>query len=126
MNLFTKIAISTVTLVAGLATQTAMANPYQSTNVKAALLQECKTTTTKGGKLTAAEVNKFCSCQIEAQGKMTVAQQWEIQSAVNAKKAPSSLAFVQQQNKNLHACFGADLTAKLKKLTEQAMQQQKK
>lgn len=126
MNLFSKITLSTAIIVSAFTTQTAMANPYKSTNVKAALIQECKTSTTKGGKLTAAEVNKFCSCQVEAQGKMTVAQQWEIQSAVNAKKSPSSLAFVQQQNKNLQACFGADLTNKLKKLTEQALQEQQK
>ncbi len=52
---------------------------------------------------------------------MTEAQKWEIQSAINAKKSPSSLAFVQQQNRDLKACFGPQLTTKLEKLTEEAM-----
>ncbi|MFI8032472.1 hypothetical protein ACH8I4_01105 [Acinetobacter sp. ABJ_C3_5] len=94
---------------------------YKSTNVKAALVNVCKDQTAKGGKLTAAEVSKFCSCQIDAQGKVTEAQKWEIQSAINAKKSPSSLGFVQQQNKDLQACLGAPLVSKLEKLTEEAM-----
>ena len=94
---------------------------YKSTNVKAALVNVCKDQTAKGGKLTAAEVSKFCSCQIDAQGKVTEAQKWEIQSAINAKKSPSSLGFVQQQNKDLQACLGAPLVTKLEKLTEEAM-----
>ncbi|MGM1002695.1 hypothetical protein [Acinetobacter haemolyticus] len=93
---------------------------YKSTNVKAGLVNVCKEQTTKGGKLSAAEVNKFCGCQIDAQGKVTEAQKWEIQSAINAKKNPSSLAFVQQQNKDLQACLGAPLVNKLEKLTEEA------
>ena len=92
---------------------------YKSTNVKGALINVCKDQTAKGGKLSSAEVSKFCSCQVEAQGKVTEAQKWEIQSAINAKK--SSLAFVQQQNRDLKACFGPQLTTKLEKLTEEAM-----
>ena len=94
---------------------------YKSTNVKSALVNVCKDQTAKGGKLTSAEVSKFCSCNIEAQGKVTEAQKWEIQSAINAKKSPSSLAFVQQQNKDLQACLGAPLVTKLEKLTQEAM-----
>ena len=107
------------------ATHAADENPlqaaYKSTNVKSALINVCKEQTTKGGKLSAAEVSKFCGCQIDAQGKVTEAQKWEIQSAINAKKSPSSLAFVQQQNKELQACLGAPLVSKLEKLTEEAM-----
>jgi hypothetical protein len=119
--------LSTMMSVAALfATATHAAdNPLQaaakSTNVKAALVNVCKEQYTKAGKLTAAEVNKFCGCQIDAQGKVTEAQKWEIQSAINAKKSPSSLAFVQQQNKELQACLGAPLMTKLEKLTEEAM-----
>ena len=94
---------------------------YKSTNVKSALVNVCKDQTAKGGKLTSAEVSKFCSCQIDAQGKVTEAQKWEIQSAINAKKSPSTLAFVQQQNKDLQACLGAPLVTKLEKLTQEAM-----
>ena len=94
---------------------------YKSTNVKSALINVCKEQTTKGGKLSAAEVSKFCGCQIDAQGKVTEAQKWEIQSTINQKKSPSTLAFVQKQNKDLQACFGPQLTTKLKSLTEEAM-----
>ena len=47
---------------------------YKSTNVKGALINVCKDQTAKGGKLSSAEVSKFCSCQVEAQGKVTEAQ----------------------------------------------------
>ncbi len=103
------------------AADNALQQAYKSTNVKSALVNVCKQETTKGGKLTSAEVSKFCSCQIDAQGKVTEAQKWEIQSAVNQKKSPSSLAFVQQQNRDLQACFGPQLTGKLKTLAEAAM-----
>lgn len=115
---------SSMTLMAA-SSFAAEANPlqeaYKSTNVKGALVNVCKTQTAKSGKLTSAEVNKFCTCQIDAQGKVTEEQKWEIQSAVNAKKSPSSLAFVQQQNRDLQACFGTQLTSKLEKLTEEAI-----
>ena len=72
-------------------------------------------------KLSAAEVSKYCTCAVEADGKLTNAQKWEIQSAINQKKSPSTLAFVQKQNKDLQTCFGPQLTGKLKSLTEEAM-----
>ncbi|MCH7333532.1 hypothetical protein [Acinetobacter modestus] len=123
-NLILSTMMSAAALLAT-ATHAADENPLQavakSTNIKAALINACKEQYTKTGKLTAAEVNKFCSCNIEAQGKVTEAQKWEIKSAINAKKSPSSLAFVQQQNKELQACLGAPLVSKLEKLTEEAM-----
>ncbi|WP_119025932.1 hypothetical protein [Acinetobacter soli] len=94
---------------------------YKSTNVKGALINLCKEETAKGNKLNSAEVGKYCSCAVEADGRMTNAQKWEIQSAINAKKSPSSLAFVQQQNKSLQTCLGPQLTSKLKTLSEEAM-----
>jgi hypothetical protein len=75
----------------------------------------------KAKKLTSAEVSKYCGCAIEADGKLTNAQKWEIQSTINQKKSPGTLAFVQKQNKDLQACFGPQLTGKLKTLTEEAM-----
>ena len=123
-NLILSTMMSAAALLAT-ATHAAAENPlkaaYKSTNVKSALINVCKEQTTKGGKLSAAEVSKFCGCQIDAQGKVTEAQKWEIQSAINAKKSPSSLAFVQQQNKDLQACLGAPLVTKLEKLTQEAM-----
>lgn len=127
-NLKSGIILSTLFSAAalfGTATQAAETNAiqdaYKSTNVKAALINVCKTETAKGGKLTAAEVSKYCGCAVESDGKLTNAQKWEIQSALNQKKSPATLTFVQQQNKALQACFGPQLTTKLQSLTEQAM-----
>ncbi len=99
----------------------ALQNAYKSANVKASLINVCKTETAKSGKLTTAEVAKYCGCAIESDGKLTNAQKWEIQSAINQKKSPATLAFVQKQNQELQACFGPQLTTKLKTLTEEAM-----
>ncbi len=79
---------------------------YKSTNVKSALINVCKNETAKAKKPTSAEVTKYCGCAIEADGKLTNAQKWEIQSTINQKKSPGTLAFVQKQNKDLQACFG--------------------
>lgn len=99
----------------------ALQNAYKSANVKSSLINVCKTETAKSGKLTTAEVAKYCGCAIESDGKLTNAQKWEIQSAINQKKSPATLAFVQKQNQELQACFGPQLTTKLKTLTEEAM-----
>ena len=94
---------------------------YKSTNVKSALINVCKDETGKSKKLSAAEVSKYCTCAVEADGKLTNAQKWEMQSTINQKKSPATLAFVQKQNHDLQACFGPQLTGKLKSLTEEAM-----
>jgi hypothetical protein len=123
-NFKSNVAISAVLSVAALFTATAhadMQTAYKSTNVKAALINVCKEETAKGKKLSAAEVSKYCSCAVEADGKLTNAQKWEIQSTINQKKNPSTLAFVQKQNQDLQACFGPQLTGKLKNLAEEAM-----
>ncbi len=127
-NLKSNIILSTfVSAVAMMATAShaAEANKlqeaYKSTNVKSALINVCKDETGKSKKLSAAEVSKYCTCAVEADGKLTNAQKWEIQSTINQKKSPSTLAFVQKQNKDLQACFGPQLTTKLKSLTEEAM-----
>ncbi|WP_343596659.1 hypothetical protein [Acinetobacter sp.] len=96
-------------------------DPSKSTNVRGTLISNCKEGASKGGKLTAAEADKFCTCQVDAEGRLTKAQEWQIISTVNQKKSPSTLGFVQQQNKAIQTCFGPQLTAKLKTLTEEAM-----
>ena len=127
-NLKSNILLSTLVSAAALfatASHAAESNKlqeaYKSTNVKSALINVCKNETGKSKKLTAAEVSKYCGCAIEADGKLTNAQKWEIQSTINQKKSPGTLAFVQKQNKDLQACFGPQLTGKLKTLTEEAM-----
>lgn len=114
-----------VTALFGAMTQAAESNAiqdaYKSSNVKSALINVCKTETAKSGKLTTAEVSKYCSCAVESDGKLTNDQKWQIQSTINQKKSPATLTFVQQQNKALQACFGPQLTTKLQTLTEAAM-----
>ena len=128
-NLKSNIILSAIVSAAALFGSAAQANEpnnkmqqaYKSTNVKSALINVCKEETAKGNKLSAAEVSKYCTCAIEADGKLTNAQKWEIQSAINQKKSPSSLAIVKKQNTDLQACFGPQLTSKLQSLTEEAM-----
>ena len=123
-------AVALMATAANAAETNKLQEAYKSTNVKSALINVCKEETAKGKKLSAAEVSKYCTCAVEADGKLTNAQKWEIQSTINQKKSPSTLAFVQKQNKDLQACFGTQLTGKLKTLTEEAMKaaqaQQKK
>ena len=126
-NLKSSIVLSAIVSSAAMFATTAQAaddklqQAYKSTNVKSALINVCKDETGKSKKLTSAEVSKYCGCAIEADGKLTNAQKWEIQSTINQKKSPGTLAFVQKQNKDLQACFGPQLTGKLKTLTEEAM-----
>ncbi|MDQ8952056.1 hypothetical protein RFH42_03690 [Acinetobacter rudis] len=114
-------AVSAGVTSAAFAAEADLQQAYKSTDVKSALINVCKTETSKGGKLTAAEVAKYCSCAIESDGKLTNAQKWQIQSTINQKKSPSTLTFVQQQNQALKTCFGPQLTTKLQTLTEAAM-----
>ena len=47
---------------------------YQSTNIKQGLVNVCVDDYTKAGalnKLTKADVNKLCSCNVESRGRMT-------------------------------------------------------
>lgn len=127
-NLKSNIILSTLVSVAAFmatASHAAETNKlqeaYKSTNVKSALINVCKDETGKSKKLSAAEVSKYCTCAVEADGKLTNAQKWEMQSTINQKKSPATLAFVQKQNQDLQACFGPQLTGKLKSLTEEAM-----
>ena len=126
-NLKSNILISAFMSAAMLLSTAASANEdklkaaYKSSNVKNALIGVCKEETGKSKKLTTNEVNKYCTCAVNQDGKLTNAQKWEIQSAINQKKSPSTLAFVQKQNKELQACFGPELMTKLKTLTEEAI-----
>ena len=123
-NIILSTLVSTVALMAtasNAAETNKLQEAYKSTNVKSALINVCKEETGKGKKLSSAEVSKYCTCAVEADGRLTNAQKWEIQSTINQKKSPATLAFVQKQNKDLQACFGPQLTGKLKSLTEEAM-----
>ena len=126
-NLKSNILLSTLFSVTALFATASQANPieaaYKSSNVKAGLINACKEETGKANKLTAAETTKYCTCAIDTEGKMTTAQKWEVQSAINQKKSPSTLPVIQKQNADLKACFGPQLTAKLQKLSEEAIKE---
>ncbi len=98
-NLKSNIIVSAIMSAAALFATTTHADndklqqAYKSTNVKAALINVCKEETAKGKKLTTAEVSKYCTCAVEADGKLTNAQKWEIQSAINQKKSPAHFSF---------------------------------
>lgn len=118
-----KLVLSTLFAATAFATTAshAMSDPSKSTDVRSTLISNCKESASKAGKLTSAEADKFCSCQVDAEGRLTKAQEWQIISTVNQKKSPSSLPFIQQQNASIQKCFGPQLTSKLKALTEEAM-----
>ena len=99
----------------------AAASIAKSTNVKAAIIAECKKQKTKKGGLNATEAAKYCTCDTDIKGKTTLAQQWELQSTINAKKSPSTLAFIQKQNADMKACLGAPLISKIQTLAEAEM-----
>lgn len=93
---------------------------YQSTNIKQGLVNVCVDDYTKAGalnKLTKADVNKLCSCNVESRGRMTESTKWELQSATNAKnqaKVKEILTRLQKaEEPKIKACLGADLQKKL-------------
>ena len=96
-------AVALMTTASNAAETNKLQEAYKSTNVKSALINVCKNETGKSKKLSSAEVSKYCTCAVEADGKLTNAQKWEIQSTINQKKSPATLAFVQKQNKDLQA-----------------------
>ncbi|WP_269914103.1 hypothetical protein [Acinetobacter sp. HY1485] len=118
-----KLVLSTLFAATAFATTAshAMSDPSKSADVRGTLISNCKESASKAGKLTSSEADKFCACQVDAEGRLTKAQEWQIISTVNQKKSPSSLPFIQQQNAAIQKCFGPQLTTKLKTLTEEAM-----
>lgn len=99
----------------------------QSTNVKQSLVKICVENQTKMGAakvLNASEINKLCTCTIESEGRMTVAQQWELQSARNAKDQKKYVAVAQRIGKaeepKIKNCLGPNLQAKLTKAAKKS------
>ncbi|KAA8735292.1 hypothetical protein F4V57_00365 [Acinetobacter qingfengensis] len=97
-------------------------DPSKSTNVKSTLISNCKEAATTQGKLASADADKFCKCQVEAEGRVTESQKWEIISLQNQKKDPSTLAFVQQNKKTFETCLGPQLISKLQSAAQAAAQ----
>ena len=118
----------------------AMAKQYQSSietaakssDVRGGLIKACGIQYKKAldlKMLTQADVTKLCTCTVDAEGKVTQAQKWEIQSAVNAKNQTKfqqlQTALMKQQGDSVKKCVGTALDQKLTKLAQQAMTGQK-
>ena len=118
----------------------AMAKQYQSSietaakssDVRGGLIKACGVQYKKAldlKMLTQADVTKLCTCTTDAEGQVTQAQKWEIQSAVNAKNQAKFQelqgALVKKQGESVKKCVGTTLDQKLSKLAQQAMAGQK-
>jgi hypothetical protein len=112
--LLAAVALSSASLFA------APQDPSKSTNVKATLISNCKEAATTQGKLATADADKFCRCQVDAEGRVTEAQKWEIVSTQNQKKDPNSLPFIQQNKKAFEGCLGPQLISKLQSAAKAA------
>lgn len=73
--------------------------------------------------LTQADVNKLCDCSVIAEGQTTAAQNWELQSAVNAKNKAKfeqlQVGIMKRQADVIKKCVGTSLDQKLTKITQQ-------
>lgn len=102
---------------------TAMKNAGSSSNVRDGLIKACAIPykqAVKYKKLTQSDVNKLCTCEVDAEGKLTQAQKWQIQSTINQKKNPATLDFVKKQSQNVQSCVGPQLASKLNSLAAEA------
>ncbi|MFB2539290.1 MULTISPECIES: hypothetical protein [unclassified Acinetobacter] len=114
------VALLMISLLSLSNTTFAAQDPAKSSNVRSTLIGNCKETINKAGKLNASEADKFCACQIDSEGRMTKAQEWQIISTINQKKNPATLPFVQQQQRDLQACIGTALSKKLQSMAQQS------
>lgn len=94
----------------------------KSSNIKQSLIKICADNHVKAGALKSvsqADVNKLCKCTVESDGRMTVSEQWELQSARNAKDQKKFTEVAQRIAKGeqvkVKACLGPALEAKLTK-----------
>lgn len=110
--------------------QKSMEAAAKSSDIRGGLIKACgvkykKAVTEK--MLTQADVNKLCGCSITAEGSVTTADNWELQSAANAKNEEKikqlQMAMLKKQGESIKKCVGTALDQKLTKLTQQAMQQ---
>ncbi|MFC3902498.1 hypothetical protein SAMN05421749_103250 [Acinetobacter marinus] len=112
-------------LVAALASQTYAADLSKSTNIRGDLEKNCQTSFTNAKVLSTSEASKFCKCTIDSQAKMTNADEWEIQSAINAKKDPRTVGVVKRTEQYMNTCAGADLIKKVQTAAQSAQAKKK-
>lgn len=128
------IFLSSILAVTSLFTVSAFAAPaadgqaklqtiYKSSNIKQGLINACVEDQNKMGAskvLSKTEVTQLCKCNIESQGRMTNADQWDLQSAQNAKDKDKYIALMQKFGKSeqpkVKSCLGTALDSKLAKM----------
>lgn len=87
---------------------------YKSNNIKQGLINNCVEEQNKLGAskvLSKTEVSLLCKCNVESEGRMTQAQQWDLQSAQNAgdkaKFGTLMQNFAKSEQPKVKACLGA-------------------
>ncbi len=105
----------------------------KSSNIRSGLIKACGVKykmAISNKTLSQSEVNKLCACSVDAEGQVTNAQTWELQSAVNAKNKTKyqqlQMALLKKQGESIKKCVGSSLDQKLSKLASQAMVPAKK
>ena len=106
---------------------TAVETASKSSDIRGGLVKACgiqykKTIDLK--LLTQADVNKLCGCTVDAEGTITQAQKWDLQSAANAKNQTKfqqlQSALMKKQGESVKKCVGPTLDQKLTQLAQKA------
>lgn len=99
----------------------------KSSDIRGGLVKACAVkykTAISNNALTQADVNKLCGCSVTAEGQVTTAETWDLQSAVNAKNQTKfqqlQTSLMKKQGDSIKKCVGTALDQKLTKLTQQA------
>ncbi|MCH4248243.1 hypothetical protein [Acinetobacter populi] len=113
--------------------QKSLETAAKSSDIRGGLVKACSVkykTAVANKALTQADVNKLCSCSVTAEGQVTTAETWELQSAANAKNKTKfeqlQVSLMKKQGDSIKKCVGTDLDQKLTKLTQQAQAAAKK
>ena len=110
----------------------AVDSALKSSDVRGGLIKACgvqykKTVSEK--MLTQADVTKLCTCTVDAEGRVTEAQKWDLQSAANAKNQSKfqqlQTAILKSQGESVKKCVGTTLDKKINDLAQKAVAQHK-
>lgn len=100
--------------------QTKLKKVYESKDIRGGLIGLCKSDLSKEKALNATEAAKFCTCQIDAKGKESLAEQWTLQSLSNAKDEAKIKSILTQKQDAFKKCLGPNLAAKMDKMAQDA------
>lgn len=107
--------------------QKAMETATKSSDIRGGFIRACGVKYQKAVNdrlMTSAEANKLCACSVDAEGRVTNADNWALQSAVNAKNAKLvqnlQINMLKKQGDSIRACVGPALSQKIARLVQQA------